>query len=88
MLKLLVNENWCKDQKKTLLNFGLASNADKENIPLNTQKQFLQSELKLKDKNVVRQYVFQALDQAVQLSADPSYKVIVSSLENIIYNVT
>lgn len=76
-LKNLVNNSWNVGQSTPF--------ADKENVIPNSN-QFAQM-LSAQDREFLRVNIVSALDLVVHLSEDPQSKVIVSSIENIIYNI-
>ena len=84
-MKLLVNQNWEADETTTKP--GQFGNVDQENMgALNAQQKFNSAVLGDAEKGYLKQNIFQALDAVVHLT-DHASKVIVSSIENMIYNV-
>ena len=84
-LKLLVNQNWSNDETPAAQNtFGFNN---KENLgAVNAQQKFQEAALHANDKQHLMASIFDALDNVVHLT-DAGSKVIISSIENIIYNV-
>ncbi len=89
-LKLIVNQNWTDDaseQTKTTDSQKPFSMADKENVGShNAQQRSGADQITQVDRNMLKQDIFGALDNVVHMT-DPASKVIVSSIENIIYNI-
>ena len=83
-MRLLVNEHWevIQDQKDAAI-----GHENKENSgAMNAQKQFQQTQLTDGDKQFLMQNVFDSLDSVIHITEGEN-KVIVSSIENIIYNI-
>lgn len=86
-MKLLVNQNWTlpESNKATTDSQKPFSVANKENVG-NYNAQQRTEAISDEDRNMLKQDIFGALDNVVHLT-DAGSKVIVSSIENIIYNI-
>jgi len=84
-LKLIVNQHWSVERSvsDSLKPFSVQN---KENSGSLNGQQRLEDEISSHDKHTLKQEIFGALDNVVHLT-DAHNKVIISSIENIIYNI-
>ena len=87
-LKLIVNQHWTLEKDGQQVNDSLKpfSAQNKENLGSMNHQQRLEDSISQLDKQALKQDIFGALDNVVHLN-DAQSKVIVSSIENIIYNI-
>ena len=76
-MKNLVNNGWNNAPAHTPF-------TEKENIVPNTQ---FAHTVSAEDREFLKNNIINALDAVVHLAADSQSKVIVSSMENVIYNI-
>lgn len=62
---------------------------NKENLgSMNAQQRQTENDISLEDREMLKRDIFGALDNVVGMgSEDPKSKVLLSSIENIIYNI-
>ena len=81
-LKNLVCNAWNTGVQHQTPSFG-----DKENVNIGNQNQFSHM-LSMQDRQFLMANIISALDMVVHMAEDPTFKVIVSSIENIIWNIS